>query len=58
MSCLTDPKFVLHGGISDADSILKRYLAILEVCEAVQIPCPLPVFDLSGKIFPAKKKSG
>jgi len=38
--------------------VLHRYLAILEVCETVQIPCPLPVFDLSSKIFPAKKKSG
>lgn len=35
---------------------LYRYLAILEVCEAVQIPCPLPVFDLSSKIFPPKKE--
>lgn len=35
---------------------LLRYLAILEVCECVQLPCPLPVFDLSGKIFPQKKK--
>lgn len=35
----------------------QRYLAILEVCECVQLPCPLPVFDLSGKIFPQKKKS-
>lgn len=32
------------------------YLALLTVCEAVGIPLPLPVFDLSGKVFPKKEK--
>lgn len=42
---------------AEADELMYRYLAILEVCECVQMPCPLPVFDLSGKIFPQKKKT-
>lgn len=33
-----------------------RYLVIIEVCEAVAIPCPLPIFDLSTKVFPPKDK--
>jgi len=39
-----------------SDECLRRYLAIIEVCETVQIPCPLPVFDLGTKIFPAPKQ--
>jgi len=35
---------------------LCRYLVIIEVCEAVAIPCPLPIFDLSTKVFPPKDK--
>ena len=37
------------------------YLAILTVMEAVGLPCPLPVFDLSSKVFPngpKKEKDG
>jgi uncharacterized protein len=36
--------------------LLVRYLAILEVCEAVGIPNPLPVLDLSSRVFPPKPK--
>jgi len=45
----------IGGGFGFIGLVCGWYLAILEVCEAVQIPCPLPVFDLAGKIFPAKK---
>lgn len=48
----------IGGGFGFIGLVCGWYLAILEVCETVQIPCPLPVFDLSSKIFPAKKKSG
>jgi succinate-acetate transporter protein len=44
------------GGFGFLGLISGWYLAILEICETVQIPCPLPVFDLSSKVFPGKKK--
>jgi len=28
------------------------YLILITVCDAVALPCPLPVFDLSSKVFP------
>lgn len=28
------------------------YLILITVCDAVGLPCPLPVFDLSSKVFP------
>jgi hypothetical protein len=49
-------KFTSYSTPAVANTSLHRYLAILEVCETVQIPCPLPVFDLSSKIFPGKNK--
>ena len=47
---------LLHiaGGFGFLGLISGWYLAILTACEAVGIPCPLPVLDLSSKVF-AKK---
>ncbi|KAK5113468.1 hypothetical protein LTR85_010896 [Meristemomyces frigidus] len=44
------------GGFGFIGLICGWYLAILEVCEAVSLPCPLPIFDLSSKVFPPKEK--
>ncbi|OQO02454.1 hypothetical protein B0A48_11981 [Cryoendolithus antarcticus] len=44
------------GGFGFLGLICGWYLAIIEICETVQLPCPLPVFDLSSKVFPPKKK--
>jgi succinate-acetate transporter protein len=43
------------GGFGFIALVCGWYLTIITVCEAVGIPCPLPVFDLSSKIFPTKK---
>ena len=53
------PPGILHtlkigGGFGMLGVICGWYLALLTVCEAVGLPCPLPVFDLSGKVFPKK----
>jgi hypothetical protein len=32
-----------------------RYLAIITVCASTGVPCPLPVFDLSQKVFANSK---
>jgi hypothetical protein len=45
----------IAGGFGFLGLISGWYLAILTACEAVGIPCPLPVFDLSGKVFPKKE---
>lgn len=42
------------GANSPLGVVCGWYLALLTVCEAVGIPLPLPVFDLSSKVFPAK----
>ncbi|KAL5113142.1 hypothetical protein ACEQ8H_008994 [Pleosporales sp. CAS-2024a] len=49
---------LLHiaGGFGFLGLISGWYLAILTACEAVGIPCPLPVLDLSSKVFPTKSK--
>lgn len=49
---------LLHiaGGFGWLGLISGWYLAILTACEAVGIPCPLPVLDLSSKVFPSKQK--
>jgi hypothetical protein len=31
-----------------------RYLAIITVCASTQIPCPLPIGDLSSRVFPRR----
>ncbi|KNG50748.1 glycoside hydrolase family 3 protein [Stemphylium lycopersici] len=43
------------GGFGFLGLISGWYLAILTACEAVGIPCPLPVFDLSSKVFPTNE---
>ena len=32
-----------------------RYLAIITVCASTGVPCPLPIFDLSQKVFAHNK---
>lgn len=41
----------IGGGFGWLGLISGWYLAILTACAAVGIPCPLPVFDLSSKVF-------
>lgn len=48
----------IAGGFGWLGLISGWYLAILTACEAVGIPCPLPVLDLSSKVFPSKQNSG
>jgi len=53
---------VLHllqigGGFGFLGIICGWYLAILAAAESVGLPCPLPVFDLSSKVFPPKKQA-
>lgn len=47
---------LLHiaGGFGFIGLVCGWYLAVLTACEAVGIPCPLPVLDLSSKVFPKK----
>lgn len=47
---------LLHfaGGFGFLGLVCGWYLAILTACEAVGIPCPLPILDLSSKVFPKK----
>lgn len=42
----------IGGGFGMLGVICGWYLALLTVMEAVGLPCPLPVFDLSSKVFP------
>ncbi|KAJ4364379.1 hypothetical protein N0V83_008972 [Neocucurbitaria cava] len=44
----------IAGGFGFIGLVCGWYLAILTACEAVGIPCPLPVLDLSSKVFPKK----
>lgn len=48
----------IAGGFGFLGLISGWYLAILTACEAVGIPCPLPVLDLSSKVFPSKTQTG
>ena len=32
-------------------TLVHRYLAIITVCASTGVPCPLPIFDLSQKVF-------
>jgi hypothetical protein len=50
---------LLHiaGGFGFLGLVCGWYLAILTACEAVGIPCPLPVLDLSSKVFPKKNEA-
>lgn len=44
----------IGGGFGMLGVICGWYLALVTVCEAVGLPCPLPIFDLSSKVFPKK----
>ena len=46
----------IGGGFGMLGVVCGWYLALLTVMEAVGLPCPLPVFDLSSKVFPPKAK--
>ncbi|KAL1301451.1 hypothetical protein AAFC00_005702 [Neodothiora populina] len=46
------------GGFGMIGAVCGWYLCIVTGCAAVGIPCPLPVFDLSSKIFPSKTDKG
>ncbi|KAJ9630784.1 hypothetical protein H2203_001309 [Taxawa tesnikishii (nom. ined.)] len=48
----------IGGGFGFIGLVCGWYLAILTACEAVGIPCPLPVLDLSSKVFPKKSDKG
>lgn len=47
----------IAGGFGFLGLISGWYLAIITACESVGIPCPLPVLDLSSKVFPQKNKT-
>lgn len=40
-----------------ANDEMNRYLAIITVCASTGVPCPLPVFDLSSKVFTHNKEA-
>ncbi|GAB7352088.1 hypothetical protein MBLNU459_g2589t1 [Dothideomycetes sp. NU459] len=48
----------IGGGFGFIGLVCSWYLTILTACASVGIPCPLPVFDLSSKIFPKKTDKG
>jgi len=43
--------FKIGAGFGLVSCICGWYLAIIQVCASVGIPCPLPVMDLSQKLF-------
>jgi hypothetical protein len=47
----------IGGGFGFLGLVSGWYLTIITACEAVGIPCPLPVLDLSSKVFPDKNKA-
>ncbi|KAF1350637.1 GPR1/FUN34/yaaH family-domain-containing protein [Delphinella strobiligena] len=60
---LADQEHILHllkfaGGFGMIGAVCGWYLAIVTGCAAVGIPCPLPVFDLSSKMFPKSTDKG
>lgn len=44
------------GGFGMLGVICGWYLALITACESVGMPCPLPIFDLTSRVFPEKKK--
>ena len=42
---------VIAGGFGFVAMVMGWYLAIITVCASTGVPCPLPVFDLSTKVF-------
>ncbi|KAK5939699.1 hypothetical protein PMZ80_008079 [Knufia obscura] len=47
--------FKIAGGFGFVAVLMGWYLAIITVCASTGVPCPLPVFDLSTKVFPDTK---
>ncbi|KAI9650323.1 hypothetical protein NHQ30_000336 [Ciborinia camelliae] len=43
--------FKIAGGFGAVSITMGWYLAIITACASTGIPCPLPVFDLSSKVF-------
>jgi len=46
-----DKLFLIAGGFGMVSCIMGWYLAIITVCASTGVPCPLPIFDLSTKLF-------
>ncbi|KAF4629427.1 hypothetical protein G7Y89_g8720 [Cudoniella acicularis] len=44
--------YKIAGGFGFVAMIMGWYLAIITACASTGVPCPLPVFDLSTKVFP------
>jgi uncharacterized protein len=47
--------FKIAGGFGFVAAVMGWYLAIITVCASTGVPCPLPVFDLSTKVFSHSK---
>jgi succinate-acetate transporter protein len=45
----------IGGGFGFVSAIMGWYLAIITVCASTGVPCPLPIFDLSQRVFPHSK---
>lgn len=43
--------FQIAGGFGFVAMCMGWYLAIITVCASTGVPCPLPIFDLSTKVF-------
>ena len=43
--------FLIAGGFGMVAAIMGWYLAIITACASTGVPCPLPIFDLSTKVF-------
>lgn len=49
--------FKVAGGFGIVILLMGWYLAIITACAATGVPCPLPVFDLSSKVFAGAEKA-
>jgi len=49
--------FKIAGGFGFIALVMGWYLAIITACAATGVPCPLPIFDLSQKVFPNTENS-
>lgn len=47
--------FKIAGGFGIVTLVMGWYLAIITSCASTGVPCPLPVFDLSTKVFRTTK---
>jgi succinate-acetate transporter protein len=43
--------FKIAGGFGFVAMIMGWYLTLITACAATGVPCPLPIFDLSAKVF-------